>query len=357
MRILYREFPRFGNLRSFLSTILKTPRLASHVRVVDIPYRCSIWTEDLPFYWNSITRMNCSDEVKSYWIRSLQLGDNEAFMAFVLAHLPKLRQLSINSPFDPQFYQYQECNLELFTIFRVFSDLQVVSLQGLPYHARTLALFLGVPSLQKIHLSGTTERYPVEHVSKHEYSNVEEIVFESIRMSFSSLIKIILSPKRLRRFTFYTPVDDRIVTRLSELFRALETFTDTLEELNLRYFQRVWNRPRTSCSLSNFKRLRSFTCDAAVFLDYFPSTLVSVFLPRSIERLHIHDIAADFMEKFNGDTSVRADLASQTDGMPLFPQLHEVRLVYSVAARKADMLRSYSCTERNIQFSLERFDT
>lgn len=101
LKLLYRHFPRHGHICMFLTTILQNTQLATKVRFLDMPLRLQGPIQDVSLYCDSIVHLTCSRAMKLRWTESLRAGDYPAFASLLLAHLPQIQCLSLDSLLEP----------------------------------------------------------------------------------------------------------------------------------------------------------------------------------------------------------------------------------------------------------------
>lgn len=365
MHLLY-SLPVSRDMHRLLSTILRNSDLdlGDYVSRLEVSIRFSGPPNDVRLYLESAESIDCEHSLKALWLQALRAGDAEAVLALLLFRLPRLQHLTINS--DPgNGLAHDQFDLSRFIPSIPFSKLQTLCLKGLCVYPPTVAVLLKIPTLRRFHLTGTSESYGYRMDLSPGCSGVEEIILDNVCIALSSVTRIILSCKTLKRFTFQRPTENCITPKLPLLIQALKKFTHSLEELRIRYF-RSPRLPAGTCSLSEFRRLRIVACDATILVhdataladDPFDQPLplnnahaflpLSDLLPRSIEKLHIHSLCIDFWDFYEGDEF----LPNLDTG---FPYLREVKLVHGCDSRKTEMVRSINCYDGQIQFSLEEF--
>jgi hypothetical protein len=220
-----------------------------------------------------------------------------------------------------------------------------------------VATVLSIPSIRKVRLGGMVDDDAHELQLSPKCSNVEQLTLENVGMSFHCLVKILLSCKNLKCFSYHTPVDPRVSRELSALLQILEAFGDSLEEIQIMHLPNlgVFGTPH---SFSGFPALRHLVCDASVLTHPLRRSTLSLLLPKTIRKIHIHGIYAEFKHQFGDFESIRGDLLQRVpDGAPYFAGLHEVRLVKGTAVSRQDVFNPETCTEVGVVFSVEQFGT
>lgn len=152
-------------------------------------------------------------------------------------------------------------------------------------------------------------------------SNVEELLFDDVNLSFYDLTTILLAPKNLKSFS-YSEECCRIARELPELLQSLEeNFSHSLEVLSINLRS---GTVLSSRSLSGFSKLKILECNTPIFAGQ--SLPLSALLPISIKKLTIHKIYKDFAERYGDATAIRTDLGRSENGLRLLPHLCEVNL-------------------------------
>lgn len=355
-RLLYKD-PTLKNPHTFLSTILRKAKLRGYVISVTVPCYSEKAPENMPLYKEVISRIPCHPDEKTLWLHTLERGEQQAIIALLLAHLPKLEHVTVYPRIRPRITTLPENVLSDLAISQSISALKTVSLQVVASHSQ-LERLLKIPTLQALSLHDAP-LHAIGPSIAQDCSNVETIVSYKNPMEMVTLSQIVLACPRLKHFSFNAPITINFSPLgcrynynpdIPALFRLLMSRKDSLEYLHLRYIPKPRVYAPTPHSLSDFVCLRRITCDASVLLYQPPGTPLSTVLPRGIEMLQIHNIFQDFMEHFHGDASIRADLTRMENGAPKFPQLCEVRLIQGYTT---DTVSLYNCIEGGIKFSLE----
>lgn len=140
-------------------------------------------------------------------------------------------------------------------------------------------------------------------------SNVEQLTLGNVGVSLRLLTKFILSCKKLKCSSYCHPVDEQMTRNLTALSQLLETFTNSLEEVQVFNLPCVYIGSLPRCP-SAFTRISSLVCDASVLAH--PSrrrSTLSIRLPNPMRMIQIHEIYADFWRQFGDFGAVCEDLA------------------------------------------------
>lgn len=376
IKLLYQSFPRYGNLHTFLAKILRNPQLAAQVRSVDLPSSSNGPSGDAFLFCDSVTRLQCPISVELHWKKLLRAGDHSALATLLLAHLPGIRRLSIDVPWETVYSvvglpRYLAARIQLARSAdpsaihhdwfpnslrwrETFSQLQEVAIEGISCPINSIAAILGIPSIQKLRLGGMVD--DDSHVKlSPKCSNVQHLTINSVAASFQCVAEILLACKNLRHFFYHSPLDERISRNLTALFRILSYFGGSLEEMQIRDLPSLYigGAPR---SLVEFTALRDLACDASVLTHPSRISTLSALLPTGIRKIQIYDIYADFWQQFGSSQAVHEDLTQRLpEGTLLFAHLEEVKLVKGSAHRKHGVLRSENLVENGVKFCLEQF--
>jgi hypothetical protein len=325
----------------------------------------------MTLYCDCVLRLPCDPGIKRRWIESLQVGEQGAVAALLLSQLPNLRHLDTFGawcqwvpvfglggqvrhypPIDPTT-SYHRWLLDSVNDCTAFSSLQSVYLQSLPYPINRVANLLAIPSLRSLHL-GTIADDATPLDLRPKCSNVERLSFDSLMVSFRCLADILMACRELRHFRYVSPLDDRVTGELSALLGVLESFSGSLEAIQIMCLPSATVDKSTPRSLSAFKKLRDLACDASVLTHPSRISRLSALLPPSIQKVHVHNIYTDFVQQFGDHASIRKDMSQSDDGTRLFTNLCEVKLVKGIILQR-HVLQSEECIEDGVKFTVESF--
>ena len=175
--------------------------------------------------------------------------------------------------------------------------------------------------------------------------------FGRVLIDFANcLADILVACRELRSFRYNSPLDDRVTRELSALFAILESFSGSLEAIQIMCLPSATVDKGTPRSLSAFKKLRDVACDASVLTHPSRKSRLSALLPPNIQKVHIHNIYADFVRQFGGHACIRKDMSQSVNGTRLFTSLCEVKLVKGILSPR-HVLESEQCIEARKRLS------
>lgn len=372
-KLLHQTFPRNANIRMFLAKVLRDPRLAAQVRHLDVSPRSDGAGGDVLLYCNSAMRLGCPPHIKDRWIESLRAGNFAALATLLMAYLPGLQRLHIDIPWEtvspvlglPRYLTAQASldrpadlstgwYLGFLSWRTAFPELREVSIQGIPCPINGVAAVLSLPSLRRLHLGGMLDDDTPMKLAPR-CSNVEQLTLNSIGASLQSITDILLACRKLTRFSYRSPVNERVFRNLTALLRTLATFRHSLTEIQIRDLPCL-PVGGGSRSLAEFTSLCSLACDASVFTHPSRKSSLSALLPTSLQSIEIHEVYADFWQQFGDFVAIREDLTrTSPHGAPLFRSLDEVRLVRGSELRDRGALYSETCKYNSVTFCVEPF--
>lgn len=204
-------------------------------------------------YSACVRRLKCPLAIEDPWIEALMAGDHAAFATLLLSQLPRIQLLNIDAPhgivpsrhwiveipgssariarsMDPigcQIWFLSSLNRRI-----MFVGLQEVSLRGIVSNINSIAAALRLPSIRNPHLGGIVDDDAQTKVEPGT-SIIEHLTLRFVRISLRCLIKIVKLCRKLRRCSYRSPIGGRFPQGLFALFFTLQTFKDSLEEIEM----------------------------------------------------------------------------------------------------------------------------